>query len=111
VSRTGISGQWRDLGNQKQYHTDDGAVLNRLKSTKTVWFQGQKPAMPKLKRAFVKVATKKGLLEGEREPEDEITDMRGVISEIAKLRRGQKRMRLEIVALKEANAHHGRRVI
>ena len=104
VSRIGISGQWRDLGNQKQYHTDDGAVLNWLKSTKTVWFQGQKPAIPKLKGAFIKVATKKGFLEGEGGADEEITDLRGVISEMAKLKRRQKRMRAEIAELKETVA-------
>ena len=101
VSRTAIDGQWRELENrQKQYLTDDGAVLNWSKSTGTVWFQGKELAIPKLKRAFVKVATKSGLLEAEREPDDEIADLRGVISEVAKLKREQKRMRDDAAELK-----------
>ena len=84
-----------------QYLTDNGAVLNWSKSTGTVWFQGKEDAaIPKLKRAFVKVATKSGLLEGEREPDDEIADLRGVISEVAKLKREQKRMRVDAAELK-----------
>jgi hypothetical protein len=107
VSKTGISGQWRKIENhQVQFRTDDGAILNWSKSTGTVWFQGQKPAIPKLKRAFVKVATKKGLLGGELDANDEITDLRGVISEVAKLTRQQKRMRVEIAELKESVPRH-----
>jgi|ERR1700730_2064318 hypothetical protein len=101
VSRTGIDGQWRDLENLEQYLTDGGAVLNWLKSTGTVWFQGQKPAIPKFKRAFIKVATKKGLLEGAGDADGEIADLSGVISEIAKLRRWRKRMETELAELKE----------
>ena len=36
--------------------------------------------------------------------DDEIDDLRGMISEIAKLKRRQKRMRAEIAELKEAVA-------
>jgi hypothetical protein len=105
VSRTGVSGKWRELENrQMQYRTDDGAILNWSKKTGTVWFQGQKPAIPEFKRAFVKVAIKKGLLKGEYDADDKNTDLRGVISEIAKLKRGQKRMRIDIVELKETVA-------
>jgi hypothetical protein len=102
VLRTDIHGKWRELKNQQmQYRTDDGAVLNWSKSSGTVWFQGQKPAIPKFKRAFIKVATNKGLLEGAGDADGEIADLSGVISEIAKLTRRQKRMRAEIAELKE----------
>jgi hypothetical protein len=37
---TGIDGQWRDLGNQKQFHADSGAILNWWQSTGTILFQG-----------------------------------------------------------------------
>jgi hypothetical protein len=118
VSKTGINGKWHDLGNQKQFFTSDGAVLNWLKSTGTVWFQGQKPAIPKFERAFVRMASKKGLLKGEHEPDDKIMDLPGVISELAKLKRKQKhirvdaaeqkrrqkRMRIEIAELKEGRS-------
>jgi hypothetical protein len=104
VSRTGVSGQWRELENGKmQYRTDDRAFLNWWESSGTVTFQGkEEEAIRKLSEPFVRVALKKGLLEGERDANEEITDLRGVISEIAKLKRGQKRMRVEIAELKEA---------
>jgi hypothetical protein len=105
VLRTGIPGKWREHENrQKQYRTDDGAMLSWWESTKTLLFEGQKQAIPKLKRAFVKVATKKGLLVGKHDLVDEITDLPGVISEMAKLKRGQKRMRIEIDGLKEGRS-------
>jgi hypothetical protein len=119
VLRTGIPGKWREHENrQKQYRTDDGAMLSWWESTKTLLFEGQKPAIPKLKRAFVKVATKKGLLVGRHDLVDEITDLPSVISEIAKLsreqrhmrvdaaklKRRQKRMRIEIAELKEGRS-------
>ena len=102
VSRAGVSGKWRELENrQMQYRADDGAVLNWRESSGTITFQGQERAIPKFKRAFVKVATKRGLLlEGEREPDDEIADLRGVISELAKLKTEQKRMRVDAAELK-----------
>jgi hypothetical protein len=96
VLRTDIPGEWREHENrQKQYRTNDGAMLSWWESTETLLFEGQKPAIPKFKRAFVKVAAKKGLLEGERDADGEVTDLRGVISEIAKLKREQRRMRVE----------------
>jgi hypothetical protein len=102
ISRMGIAGQLREPKNgHRQFHAESGAVLNWLESTGTVWFQGKEPAIPKLKRAFIKVATKKGLLEGERGPDEEITDLRGVISEMAKLKRRQKHMQIDIAKLKE----------
>jgi hypothetical protein len=105
VSQTSLSGKWREHENrQKQYRTDDGAMLSWWESTKTLLFEGQKPAIPRLKRAFLRAASKMGLLEGERPPADEITDLNGVISEIAKLKRRQKRMRAEIAELKETVA-------
>lgn len=91
-----VAGEWREpKDGHSQFHARSGAVLNWLESSGTVWFQGQEPAIPKFRRAFVKVATKKGLLEGADDTEDEITDLRGVISEIAKMKREQKRMRVD----------------
>jgi hypothetical protein len=109
VSKTGVRGKWRELENrQKQYRTDDGAILNWSKKSGAVWFQGQKPAIPNFKRAFVKAATKNGLLEGEREPVDEIADLnrqlQGALSEIAKLKGWRKRMQIEFAELREAEA-------
>jgi hypothetical protein len=106
VSRTGVPGQWREIKNQQmQYRTDDGAFLNWWESSSTITFQGkEEETVRKLERAFVKVATKKGLLEGADDTEDEITDLRGVISEIAKMKREQKRVRIGIAELKEARS-------
>lgn len=44
----GLDGEWRDLGNQKQYFMENGAVLNFWESTGTVNFQGPVPAAKKL---------------------------------------------------------------
>ncbi len=40
VMLTGIAGEWRDLGNHKQFRADTGAVLNWWQSTGTISFQG-----------------------------------------------------------------------
>jgi hypothetical protein len=53
LALTGIGGVWRDLGNQKQYVANTGAILNWRRSTKTVNFQGGPPAAKEeLKAAF-----------------------------------------------------------
>jgi hypothetical protein len=44
LALTEIGGEWRDLGNQKQYMANTGAILNWWQSTKTVYFQGKPPA-------------------------------------------------------------------
>jgi hypothetical protein len=104
VSRTGVPGQWREIKNQQmQYRTDDGAFLNWWESSGTITFQAkEEETIRKLKRAFVKVATKKGLLRGVGDTEDEITDLSGVISEIGKLKRWRKRMQIEFAELRDA---------
>jgi hypothetical protein len=40
VLLTGIAGEWRDLGDHKQFRADTGAVLNWWQSTGTISFQG-----------------------------------------------------------------------
>ena len=40
VKLTGIYGEWRDLGNRKQYRSDSGAILNWWQSTGTIRVQG-----------------------------------------------------------------------
>ena len=40
VELTGIYGEWRDLGNQKQFRADTGAILNWWQSTATITVQG-----------------------------------------------------------------------
>ena len=40
VKQIGI-GEWRDLGNQKQFRSDTGAILNWWQSTGTISFQGR----------------------------------------------------------------------
>jgi hypothetical protein len=103
VARTGVVGQWREIPNhQAQYRTDDDAILNWWESTGTVAFQGPKQAVKKLKKAFVKIALKKGLIDDKRDIDDEITDLSGAISEITKLKKRQKRMRIDIAELQEA---------
>jgi hypothetical protein len=59
LALTGIGGVWRDLGNQKQYVANTGAILNWWQSTKTVYFQGGPPATKEeLKAAFFAVTSK-----------------------------------------------------
>jgi hypothetical protein len=59
LALTGIGGVWRDFGNQKQYVTNTGAILNWWQSTKTVYFQGGPPAAKEeLKAAFITVNSK-----------------------------------------------------
>jgi hypothetical protein len=56
---TGIGGVWRDLGNQKQYVANTGAILNWWRSTKTVNFQGGPlAAKQELEAAFFAVNQK-----------------------------------------------------
>ena len=91
VSKTGISGKWREIENhQMQYRTDDGVVLNWWESTGTVTFQGRKMAAREFREVFVRVALKKNLLEDESTPVDEIEDLRrqlkGALIDIAKLK-------------------------
>jgi len=43
IRRSGIDGEWKDLGNQKQFRTTTGSVLNFWVSTRTVYFQGRQP--------------------------------------------------------------------
>jgi hypothetical protein len=54
VARTGLGGNWRALKyGQKQYHTDDGGVLNWWETTGTISFQGVKTgAKEELPTAF-----------------------------------------------------------
>jgi hypothetical protein len=40
VKLTGVYGEWRDLGNRKQYRSDGGAILNWWQSTGTIRVQG-----------------------------------------------------------------------
>ena len=40
VKLTGIYGEWRDLGDQKQFVCDTGAILNWRQSTSAITFQG-----------------------------------------------------------------------
>lgn len=49
---TAIDGEWKDLGNQKQYRAVTGAVLNWWTSSKTIQFQGNKEAAKELEHAF-----------------------------------------------------------
>jgi hypothetical protein len=88
VSRTEVTGQWRDFGNQRQFCTPDGAVLNWWESTGTISFQGPKLAVLKLKGPFVRAALKKGLLADERDRGKEIADLNrqleGALTEITR---------------------------
>jgi hypothetical protein len=60
VSRTGVTGQWRELKNgHKQFRTKGGAILNWWESTGTIQFQGRDPAM-KFEQGFI--ASAKGRL-------------------------------------------------
>jgi hypothetical protein len=52
VRRTGLRGIWRDLGNQKQYKAENGAVLNWWESTHTILFQGKEPAAAEFRSEF-----------------------------------------------------------
>ena len=40
----GMYGEWRDLGNHKQFRADSGAILNWWQSTGTITFQGPRLA-------------------------------------------------------------------
>jgi hypothetical protein len=47
-----VAGEWKDLGNQKQYITENGAVLNWWESSKTILFQGKKDPALQLEAIF-----------------------------------------------------------
>src|ERR1700733_707714 len=105
VLRTGVNGQWRKLEDKKmQYRTVDRAFLNWWASSGTVTFQGKEEyAIRKLREPFVRMASKKGLLEGERDASKKIADpkrqLQGALTEIAKLKRWRKRMQIEFTEL------------
>ena len=67
VARTGLGGTWRALKyGQKQYHTDDGGVLNWWETTGTITFQGHDTAARKdLKQTFIGIASSEKRLLGE----------------------------------------------
>ena len=48
----GLHGEWRDVGNQKQFRAENGAILNWWKSTHTVCFQGKEPECSNFEREF-----------------------------------------------------------
>lgn len=52
VLLTGMEGRWRDLGNQKQFFSEDGAVLNWWQSSGTLFMQGREPGRTALERSF-----------------------------------------------------------
>lgn len=55
VLQTGIEGEWKDFGNQKQYKTVTGAVLNWWESSKTIQFQGSKESAHEFQVIFDEV--------------------------------------------------------
>jgi hypothetical protein len=64
VSRTEFEGVWRDLPNgQKQYRTENGAILNWWESSGTITFQGRDPGKS-FEKAFMAVAEAKERLAG-----------------------------------------------
>lgn len=54
VLLTGIDGRWRDLGNQKQFFSEDGGVLNWWQSSGSLFVQGREPHRTCLESAFWK---------------------------------------------------------
>lgn len=62
VARTKVDGDWRHLDNhQKQYSTDDGAVLNWWATTGTISFQGRDKNKD-FENAFINEASAKNRL-------------------------------------------------
>jgi hypothetical protein len=49
----GLAGAWRDLGNQKQYRSTTGGILNWWQSSGTILFQGKPPAAAAFQKAFL----------------------------------------------------------
>lgn len=92
VSKTGIRGTWNEIENhQIQYRTDDRAVLNWWESTRTVTFQGRKSAAQRFSKAFVRVASRRNLLEDEADPGHEIAEfesqLKAALVDIAELKK------------------------
>ena len=52
VLLTGIYGEWINMGNHKQFRSEDGGVLNFWELTKTITFQGTLSAATKLETAL-----------------------------------------------------------
>jgi hypothetical protein len=62
VGRTECEGVWRDLPNgQKQYRTDNGAILNWWESSGTINFQGRDPGRS-FEKAIIAAVEAKGHL-------------------------------------------------
>jgi hypothetical protein len=87
VSRTGVTGQWRELKNgHKQFRTKTGAILNWWESTGTIEFQGRDPGM-KFERAFISAASAKARLEPRdteqaHDPREENVTLRKLIQDM-----------------------------
>jgi hypothetical protein len=54
VLLTEVFGEWREIGNHKQYRAESGAILNWWKSTRTITFQGSALAARALRAAFLR---------------------------------------------------------
>ena len=87
---TGIFGEWSDLGNQRQYRTEDGAILNWWETTRTILFQGNDLAAKELEAALSSaISTGRGTIAAEafragmlREPRKEIATLKQRISDL-----------------------------
>jgi hypothetical protein len=56
VAHTGIAGKWTKEGNQRQFRTNSGAVLNYWKTTGTINFQGSQRAAAELRAMLLRRA-------------------------------------------------------
>jgi hypothetical protein len=83
VLLTGIAGEWRDLGNHKQFRADTGAILNWWQSTGTITFQGPGLAAEefeaKLSRAIDGVKCK---ARNVHDPEQEIATLKKLLGDL-----------------------------
>jgi hypothetical protein len=90
VAKRGVSGEWSEIGNQKQFRTPDGAVLNWWKSTGALTFQGHDSAALSLEAKLFpreKVAAEEALATNQHSDESsEDLLLKGVLAVERKLR-------------------------
>lgn len=85
VKKTNPEGAWRELKQHcHQYKSADGGVLNWWEGRKTLLFQGEPSASKEFKREFLKLASRKNLIQNQRPPKCKVLSVADRVSQLEK---------------------------